>query len=441
VASASSTNDVPDIALGSITFSASHTVDGSGLVELAAGIINTNGVGDLVLNNPMVLTGDQTFSAVSPATIAVAGLIGPGALVIQDDTTVTLNATGNTLPAISFGGTASGTLRLNAYQALSTVTLTLPADATLDLAGFSTEIAGLNGSGTVLLGPPVGQVFTINNAAASVFTGTISGFGDLVKTGAGELTLGGANAYSGQTFVMEGTLRVAHDEALGAMNGNQGTGTVVVAGATLILAQVSIGNEAIALGDITGPSTLRVDGPGPSSVAGGVAMYDGRVTGTGGVMLTLSGLTITHSTLEVTGVALRVTQSPSALTAATTIGANGTLSLGANNLLSPASAIALTGGTLALDGHRAVAAAVTGSGTVALGANGTLTLAMVTDSTFSAMTTGTGTIEKTGQGTLIFPQPTALNGSLLVYGGRVVIGHGQAFLTTNIEVGSSAALV
>ncbi|WP_367114104.1 autotransporter-associated beta strand repeat-containing protein [Roseicyclus sp.] len=44
----------------------------------------------------------------------------------------------------------------------------------------------------------------------------ISGTGNLVKQGAGRLTLSGTNTYSGTTTINEGTLRIGDSSGLGS---------------------------------------------------------------------------------------------------------------------------------------------------------------------------------------------------------------------------------
>ena len=53
----------------------------------------------------------------------------------------------------------------------------------------------------------VGHTFIVNNAVEDVFEGTITGAGNLGKSGNGLFVLNGDNDYSGKTTVMEGTLR------------------------------------------------------------------------------------------------------------------------------------------------------------------------------------------------------------------------------------------
>ena len=101
--------------------------------------------------------------------------------------------------------------------------------ATIDLAGvdatasdFSPETVYTNTSET-----PASLVFDCSDAVA--FAGTIQGNIAVVKQGAGELLLSGANTYSGGTFVSNGWLKVSADTQVAG-------GAVSLAGGNLLVA-------------------------------------------------------------------------------------------------------------------------------------------------------------------------------------------------------------
>src|SRR5262249_481335 len=85
-------------------------------------------------------------------------------------------------------------------------------------------------------------------------TGAVSGSGELIKDGAGELVLGGTstNTYTGLTFIQVGSVRIQKNSALGSA----ATGTLVSAGATLKLeASLNISGEGLALNSTAGSTT------------------------------------------------------------------------------------------------------------------------------------------------------------------------------------------
>ena len=138
-----------------------------------------------------------------------------------DSSTWVINTTGNTWTTTQI---SVGVIKTGIAGALpSTTTVTLgQADAnnaSLDL-NFDQTIAGLvlnstGGTKAVTNSGATRRTFTLNNATANTFgtsaaatTGIISGNLNFVKTGAGTLTLGSANTYTGSTTITGGTLAI-----------------------------------------------------------------------------------------------------------------------------------------------------------------------------------------------------------------------------------------
>jgi len=93
----------------------------------------------------------------------------------------------------------------------------MTSDTTLDLNNVNQQIASLDdaapGSTTghrILLGTGTLTVGGVDNLTSS-FSGAIHGGGGLTKVGTGQLTLSGANDYTGNTIVEDGTLRIVTD--------------------------------------------------------------------------------------------------------------------------------------------------------------------------------------------------------------------------------------
>ena len=118
-----------------------------------------------------------------------------------------------------------------------------------------------------------GGVLTVgSNGQSTLFGGVIAnsnGAGGLTKTGAGLLTLTGANTYSGLTTVSAGSIVVDNAAALGSTAG----GTVVGAGASLdIEGGVTVGAEALTL------NGAGVGNLGALQNLTGVDTYNGAIT-------------------------------------------------------------------------------------------------------------------------------------------------------------------
>ncbi len=104
-----------------------------------------------------------------------------------------------------------------------TGSLTKTGVGNLILAGISTytgdtTVSGgtLTGSTTSLRGRIVNNATVVfDQATDGVYGGSMSGSGMLVKSGAGVLTLGGANTYSGGTTIRGGVVSISSNANLG----------------------------------------------------------------------------------------------------------------------------------------------------------------------------------------------------------------------------------
>jgi autotransporter-associated beta strand protein len=105
-------------------------------------------------------------------------------------------------------------------QALPGVCLETPCSGDEDLL-----------QGDIVLGAGSGLAVGHLSDLDTSFRGVISGEGDLYKYGSGFLELSGSNTYSGNTFVLEGELRVENPQALGSSIG----ATYVDPGAELVI--------------------------------------------------------------------------------------------------------------------------------------------------------------------------------------------------------------
>jgi fibronectin-binding autotransporter adhesin len=186
------------------------------------------------------LTTDAYAANVDTATLT--GVLSNGALTVGDasHTGILILTNSNTYA----GGTtvAGGTLALaRSYKADGTTVVStgsLNANGVMNIAGGADldisqtgnqAIGDLSGAGSVNLG---GNILTINQAAASSFSGVLADGGigggsgaGIIKMGAGTLTLTGASTYTGSTLVEAGTLTLTGSLASLVVN--------VFAGATL----------------------------------------------------------------------------------------------------------------------------------------------------------------------------------------------------------------
>ncbi len=267
------------LALYAISGSGNVTYSGSGLVSFFSGPNSANNTytgnttlsgGTLDVNQDNEL-GNGGGLTIGPATLEVSSYVSdsrninltdPGATISVDATqsfynsgTVSgngvLTKAGPGLLNLSgsnnyTGGTTivAGTLQLGSTNAIGTNNLTV-GGGTLDLAGNSTAVKALNGTG-VIGSSQYGPVLTVTGGGN--FAGSIQdniGSGPMtvgLTLSGGTLTLGGVNAYSGPTNVNGGLLLV---------NGSLGLGSsITIAGGAALGGSGSAGDTMVANGGI-----------------------------------------------------------------------------------------------------------------------------------------------------------------------------------------------
>ncbi|WP_224470636.1 autotransporter outer membrane beta-barrel domain-containing protein [Salmonella enterica] len=151
-------------------------------------------------NNNLILDGEGTLGS------SISGL---NSVTSSGDWTLsgaTMNLSGTTNSAL---WVKSGTLILNG--AMTAKGATVDSGTTLQI-GNSGTLGTFNGdivdNGTL----------TFNRSDAAAYGSVISGSGNVVKQGGGELTLSNNNSYSGGTTIAEGTLTATAGGALGSGN-------------------------------------------------------------------------------------------------------------------------------------------------------------------------------------------------------------------------------
>ncbi|MFV7406972.1 autotransporter-associated beta strand repeat-containing protein [Salmonella enterica] len=160
----------------------------------------TDGNNSASANNNLILDGEGTLGS------SISGL---NSVTSSGDWTLsgaTMNLSGTTNSAL---WVKSGTLILNG--AMTAKGATVDSGTTLQI-GNSGTLGAFNGdivdNGTL----------TFNRSDAAVYGSVISGSGNVVKQGGGELTLSNNNSYSGGTTIAEGTLTATAGGALGSGN-------------------------------------------------------------------------------------------------------------------------------------------------------------------------------------------------------------------------------
>jgi autotransporter-associated beta strand protein len=322
-------------------------------IDLIGGTFRTGA--DVTLGGSLFASPGSTFAAASGSTLTLTPqLVLRGAIKFGSATDTGVVVIGT--PAINgslFPNTSievvSGTLRagsslLGVFTAQLDFTK-VDAGATLDLNDFNATINKLQGGGSVTTG--VSAAMTVSLTGGSIFSGAISGAGQLeLLDGVNILT--GASTHTGGTRIDVGaTLQLGNGGSTGSVNGNitdngslvinrsnvyeyggiisgngsltqSGPGTLVLTGNNLYTGGTTIGSGAAlqlgnggaggsVAGDITDNGTLIFNRSGSLNVAGtisgaGAVQQNGSGTTTLGAVNTYAGgTTVNAGTLNVTG--------------------------------------------------------------------------------------------------------------------------------------------
>jgi len=332
-------------------------------VSTFAGAVS--GTGSLAQTGPgtTILTGANTYAGgttISGGTLQVSSdinlgaatgalTLGAGTLRTTSDM-ATARATTLSAPAGGTIETAAGTTLLHtgsvggagALIKAGAGTLVLTADATYaggtTISGGTLQL-GNGGTGGSIVGDVTNNgTLVFDRSDALAFGGVIGGSGNLTKLNDSNLTLTGANSYSGGTKLKGGQITVGHSAALG-------TGTLAM-------------DEGTTLGFSAGGLNL------PNNV-----VFTGTtdpIIDTGTFTETMSGAISGGGALTKNGSGTLVLSGGNTYTGSTNI-AQGTLKAGAANTFSAASTHSVApGSTFDLAGFSQTLASLANSGTVSL---------------------------------------------------------------------------
>ncbi|TWS95805.1 autotransporter-associated beta strand repeat-containing protein [Reyranella sp. CPCC 100927] len=359
---------------GTIAASSAVTLSASGAtLDIAPG--NDQTVRNLagVAGTSVVLGSNLTVA--STTDTAFAGTIsgsaelrktGAGRLTLTGASTYT-GATFITSGTLALG--SGGSIAPSAFVALN-------AGATLDIAGGGDQtlrVLGGEAGATVALGAN-----TLTTGADSAnFSGTITGTGGLVKSGAGLQGLTGTNTYTGATTITGGTLLLAATDAIATSS----SVTLSASGATLAAgSDTTVRN----LGGVAG-SSVTLGSNALTVVSSTNTTFAGVISGAGGDLIK-SGT----GTLTLTGA--------NTYSGGTTISA-GTLQLGNG------------GATGSITGN------VINNGVLAINRNGVV---------LDGVIFGSGALHQAGPGTTILTANNTYTGGTTISAGVLQLGSGGA---------------
>ncbi len=428
------------------------------LTNESGGIIASGGTGH-VITNGFLTAGTNAAGLYELVTTVAPGVTLTNAATITNNglnalTFVNAGAGTNVLRGTNrfTGGTVinSGTLRLDAQNALGTNNLTLHG-GTLTLNGQNITISNLSGTaGTIenSVAAAAGGVLHIRDSGANIYSGVLAdgttGSLKVNKIGTGTLTLAGNNTFGGAITNGAGTLILGSPTALGGTGG----GTVVSNGATLDLnGQFVAAGENINAAGITGAGVgglgaMVNNSANPARWQGNFAM-GGNTTVGGTGELGLAGNVSGAFRLTKIGANTLILGGTNTFTGGLSI-SNGVVRVdraGALNLTG-VNVVTNEGGTLRLNGNSVVIAGLSGangSATVdnaAIGTNATLTISNSLNFNFAGVIAdgAAGTllnIVKTNTGSQTLSGANTYTGTTLINQGTLIAGNASALGSTD----------
>ena len=404
--------------------------------------LNKTGVGTLALAGTNTYSGTTQITTGGLSIQATNALGGAGANAIVN---------------------AGGSLVLAAPNISLANTFTMTGGTITDTNTNSTTT--LNGLITVAGGSS--STFAIANSTSTMsILGGISGSGITVnKIGNGTLYLPTANAYTGNTFVTAGTIKVANSSSLGTSGTATIDGSVLGSNSTLQLVGTSLNlpttinltNATIVENNKSASNILNnvvlsgVDTINVANVTSDALTIAGTVSGnatltkSGVGTLFLSGANPSFSgTTNINAGVMNVQNSLSLGTTAVNLASSGSLFLSLAVKTNPSVVLAnnltLATGATILDNASGKADALTGTITVASGGTVNINVVNPLNDTFSitGAISGTGiTINKLGVGALQLGGNNSFTGTLNATIGNVIVTSNNALGTGTFVLGSA----
>jgi autotransporter-associated beta strand protein len=477
-----------------VNFLGDNTADGATIINNASGGVNISGltsggigIGSLSGNGGVNLGAKTLTLGGLGANDTIGGIIQDGGsggrLVKAGSGTLTLSGA-NTYT----GGTtiAGGTLRVENNAALGTGAVTTTGSV-LDYAD------GITLANPIVIDSNTTQLQVLAGIATQAgVISELNGPRPLEKIGAGALTLSSVNTYTGGTTVSQGILSANVTGALGTgpvtINPTVAAGVIFAASASAGSLSINLANARSVLGFIdhasAGDATIissgsvgfaqnssadhatlinntggRVDISGLTS--GGMSI--GSLSGGGAVSLGSNTLTLgdlgTNDTiggviqdggglsggagggLIKTGAGTLTLSGVNTYTGDTTI-SDGTLRMGAENVLASSAGVSVNSGTWDLAGYNQIVKGLNGnSGTGVMLGSATLTVDNAANSAYWGGISGSGGVTKTGGATFILLGDNTYFGATNIAGGVMKVGPGASLRNSSaINISNGAKL-
>ena len=418
-----------------LTNAVSVRTGGSGILRLGG----LNPGGENIFSGAITLFKAATLVATNGGAVKFSGVISESGGTFG----VTIGSSGNTGTvtydnSMTYNGATTvsfGTLKLDAANRISdSSAVSVASGATFDMNNNSETVGSIAGAGNILMG--TAQLIAGQDNSSTSFTGVASGTGpgSFVKKGTGTLSFGGANTYSGNTFIVGGALSftVAQDGAFtGTLNVGETSGTDP---ATLAIGTggVTIGNSITVRSGSSGTMTIAANNTTGTATFSGAVTMNKAVTlsaNAGGNLSFVNAIALNANRLTVAGANNTALDGSLSGTGDLLKQGAGTLNLNNSNSFGAASAVFVDNGTIQVNTNSALGA-TDGSttGYVNLGASGAgsagnVTLSVATAMTianpvdvryFNAAPSGKAIVGNNSSGTLSFTGPVAVHDTVTI---------------------------
>ncbi|MFZ9773798.1 MAG: autotransporter-associated beta strand repeat-containing protein, partial [Ilumatobacteraceae bacterium] len=286
-----------------------------------------------------------------------------------------------------------------------TLTGTNPTVGTLLFADTSgSQTWGINNLGTINLSVTSGSPL-ISNSVTTTLSGILAGSQGFTKAGSGVLILGGANTYSGNTVISDGTLRVNASDTLPnasvvvfANNGNNKELTVYSASDTIggLSSSGGAGTIVVQNNRALNSGTLNLNVATATSQT-----YDGIIRDAA------AGVAVNNLNIIKSGAGTQV------------------FSGGAN--VSYSGATTVSNGVLEFSG-----ATVNNNSAIDVGSGATMRFNNTSSIDRTTVITGGGNVEKSGSGVLTLSASNTYGGSTVMTGGNLRLGANERIADTSV---------
>ncbi|MEE4452981.1 autotransporter domain-containing protein [Novosphingobium resinovorum] len=394
------------------TLAGNAVIDAEGSIDVQAGTVDG------------ALTGAAGLAKTGGGTVTLAGANGYTGGTVVDAGTLALSGSGTL-------GSSAGTTTVNG----GTLDLggTSQAQASLNQTGgfvqngtFSVDTYSLTG-GTLAADAIIDADDTFDVQVGRV-NGILTGTAGLIKTGTGGVELSGANSYTGNTVIEDGTLALSGAGTLGSAEGTTtiNRGTLDLGGTSQTQASLTQGIATVQNGTLTLGSYTMFSGTLSSTVIADVSetidvragMVDGVLTGTAG--------------LSKSGSAQVTLTAANSYTGGTVVN-EGVLALTGNGSI-VSSLVVDAPGTFdfsAANGDRTLTTAM-GAGVIELGSN-TLTLTQASGA-FAGSINGTGGLILTASQGYALNGPSTYSGGTALLAGTLSLGDDNALGTGTLAM-------